>query len=946
MEAKLITGWCPNCKGKLLFNPADTNAVTCNFCDSSILPETILRSAPGSANRSSGAAAAASGMISNVALQAMDKIETPESALVYLKNVYDRLDWEVFKTDGDLYPSFILDFVEDKKMRAGATPLVWLLDFNAKVTPLRKKVEAIKDLENEMLAAFDPEDYTKAFEVFDTYKFIMDILFTRKEEILQDLLTDINNAERFKLDLAQLNQMKRELDEISQLLETSVHEPKELSDEPIIQKAQAEHNAQIAQDLAYRGIDAPSTYQAAVEAFRANNFSGAASLFSKIIGYSDTAIYLKKLEQDFIIRRELIVIGAKEYFLKPTEAKDFIFNVKNPVEDSSKGGKGCGKKNQPQPVQQEQPQQDANVQGLSLFGIKDDKLLDKDRALVAGITEIITTYAGKLLFVQNNKDLCVFDSMTNTTTILLTAEVGDFDGLPDEKGETNYRFFFNKDHTGIFFRKKLALVRKEEEKGGCGAKKKNQNIGPVYVEQPNNFSLLYLDLRTFVLVELVHEIVDIYKYEQFGIKNNSKLRGNSSSEKIAEYGDIIFYISSRRPNNDPMQEWEEKIYIYSLKQKMEIGVIESDYDIEDVVNNFVIFTQWDPSDWNKHLYVLNSDNNEVVMIEDNILDFKFANKDHIFYTVGNDDVAPLFYNNYLGTARQQILKRAERFIDSKAGWLYVSKGRGYNTVLMKISEDGQQQVPICSEFKAAIKITPSHVFYLDHYGRVCFAKVDGTSDKIICEGVGHISNVLVTDKFIYMFKWEDADSDNECWSIYSVQLDGQNLKKIEFNCVNAGFYDEKTIYYYKVTPQEYEFTHYDEKGNELKDKVDYVFTAYVKYHIDTGERENVLLSDPLSADPIEIKSGCFFKPKVTRLVPVYKLIPNRPSIRRHNVAAAGAVTAEKVDNEGGVIDENAAPIQNVASGCFGGKKQNTPSADGGNAPQQAKPGCGVGAKKK
>lgn len=939
MEAKLITGWCPSCKGKLAFDPNSTSPVTCNFCDTVSLPGNILRTAPGSGNRpSSGAAAAANGLISAVALSAMDKIETPESALVYLQNVYERFDWKIFRSEGELYPQFILDFVEDKKMRTGATPLVWLLDFNAKVRPLKERVQGLRDLEQEMVNAFDPEDYTRALQIFDSYKFSMDLLFEQKESIIQDLLADINNAEQFKLEPAKLAQMRQDLDQVSGLLETVVHEAKDLNDEPAIQRAQAEHNQRIAAKLASQGIDAPSTYQAAVEAFKANNFAGAATLFTKIIGYSNTSVYLKKLEQNFKIRNSLIVIGAKEYYLKPTEEKDYTFNVKNPGDEGGKKGLGCGKK--PQQPQQPQEQPKVDVRGLSLFAINDEQLLEKDRCLVAGITDIITLYAGKMIFIQKNKDLCVFNSMTNTTTILLPADEGDFQakGVEGKEG-SKYQFYFNNDHTGIFFRKKLALQKAQEEKGGCALKKKKEPEGPTYIFNPNNFSLLYLDLRSDMLVELVHEIVDIVEYNQFAVKNDNDLKIKVNlSEKMAEYGDIIFYISSRRANNDPNAEWEEKIYIYSLKQKLEIGVIESDYDIEDIVNNFVIFTQWDPSDWNKHLYVLNTDNNEVVLIEDNILDFKFANKDHIFYTVGNDDVAPMFYNNYAGTARQEILKRAERFIASVSGWLYVKKGSKANAVLMKISEDGKQKVPVCSQFVKAIKITPSHVFYLDWWGRVCVAKVDGTEDRWICEDVRNIHNVIVSDKHLYMFKWEDADEDKECWSIYSVQLDGRNLKKLEFNCVNAGFYDEKTIYYYKEIPQRYEFTDYDEKGNERKQVVDYTYWAYVKYHIDTGERENVLLSDPLSAEPIVIKYGCFGRKKKT-LTPNYKLIPEKIRIRRHNVASSGAVSSEKIvdDIVNGDDEGSATPAQ---TGCLGAlaKPANGKQAKGND--QGKKGGCG------
>ena len=938
----MLTGFCPNCNSKLSYSSGDAT-VECNCCDSIIKTSDILsrigvssRPMGGFAGTSSLSGGASGGLISGVALAAMQGIDSPESAIIYLKNFYDRYDWSHFKRDGELYPQVIMDMVEDKKMKSGATPQVWLLDFNAKTTPLCHKLEALKELEQEMFDVYDGDDYTKVLGVYEDYSFVMRMLFNRKEEILGDLEADIKYAKEFKLDSVKVHDMETLFASIKEAFEKQVHEPKELVDEPIIEKAQKEFNEKIAARLQEKGINAEEVYRIAVNAYVEGNFEVAASQFAKIIGYSDSTQYLKKLEKDFLFNGELIRIGRKNYFLRKSRDEDYTFNVKHPEEEVKGKGKGCSSKKQPA---QPQPQQDGAVdpnvyQGsaYSLFGLKEDMVVDYDTPLAVGITQVITTYAGKLLFLQKRKDLMLFDSKDNSTRVILTADEDDFSVNVSGKKDKSNAFYFNKDHTGIFFRKKLELVKEEEsnKKKGCSFKKQPEEEPKP--KQLNNFSLMYLDLTTFELSELCKEIVDIVEYKNFGASRNTTMLNGA----IADYGDVIFYKASRGEVIDQKIEPVEKIYIYSLKSRSEIGIVESDFQINNVVNQIVIMSQWDPNRLNKNLYVLNTETNELTLIEKNIYAYQFANQDHIFYTVGNEDVNPLFSNNYEGTERKEVLKKVERIIAFQAGWMYLIKGRGYNPVLMKLSEDGQQRIVVCTQFAQAIKVSPSHVYYTDTADNLCCVKVDGSDYQLITTDVA-ASNVIVEKDCIHLFRYEKVDKDNKkAYSLYKVDLDGRNLKKIAFNLLNAMNYNEKFIYFYKEEKQQFEFTDYNEKGEESKSMVDYTLRTYQSYNKESGEFELLCRNAPLSADSIEIKKGCFGRKKEV-LQPNYRLIPNKVEIELFNVAEAGAVTEEKEQAEELIA---ATQSQNKnAAGCGGNSNQPKTASTAANSNAKPLPGA-------
>ena len=403
MDSKMLSGFCPNCRSKLMYNATDIQ-VECQSCDSTIRAADILTSRTTATARPVGGFAAAGGavaggMVGGAAVAVMQGIESPESALVYLKNFYDRFDWAHFKLDGDLYPEAVMEMVEDKKMKSGATPIVWLLDFEARVTPLNKKLDSLQELEQEMFDVYDGYDYTKVLQVFADYTFIMNLLRDNQEAIFADLEAAVENARAFKLEAARFTQMQTGLAALKKRFEEQVHEIKEIGDEPVIKKAKAASDEKVAKKLLEKGIEAAGTYQLAVEAFKKGDLSVAAALFAKIVGYSDAALYLSKLDAEFLFHSSIIRIGLKDYYLRKSEDEDYTFDVKHPEEEGQKkkglgcGGKKKGKKVEEQPQEQEKDPNVYEGTAYTLLPLNEEHLIQKDKILAAGITQIITTFA-------------------------------------------------------------------------------------------------------------------------------------------------------------------------------------------------------------------------------------------------------------------------------------------------------------------------------------------------------------------------------------------------------------------------------------------------------------------------------------------------------------------------------------------------------------------------
>ena len=175
--SELLTGSCPNCGSKLLYDPKDST-VTCFACDSNLSVSEL----GGSKGSSFDAPASSFG--------AFMGFDNPESGVVFIENFFDTYDWEAYQSLPDIAIPEIAEVIGNNKIKNGAVPETWYLDFMGVYVPVSKKFEGLARFEKEIIEKFNPIDPTDIFESFDSYRCAAAALLEEKENIftLKDLI--------------------------------------------------------------------------------------------------------------------------------------------------------------------------------------------------------------------------------------------------------------------------------------------------------------------------------------------------------------------------------------------------------------------------------------------------------------------------------------------------------------------------------------------------------------------------------------------------------------------------------------------------------------------------------------------------------------------------------------------------------------------------------------
>ena len=120
--------------------------------------------------------------------------------------------------------------------------------------------------------------------------------------------------------------------------------------------------------------------------------------------------------------------------------------------------------------------------------------------------------------------------------------------------------------------------------------------------------------------------------------------------------------------------------------------------------------------------------------------------------------------------------------------------------LIKSNYDGTNRRYICSGFSRIISINPNYVYYVDTMNNLHVVTVNGLDDRILISNFE--KELIVNNEKVFFFAKEyvgeycgENDKFEGGHSIYSIDLNGHNLKKIAFNVKHAEMYDENTIYY-------------------------------------------------------------------------------------------------------------------------------------------------------
>ena len=868
-----MTTQCPNCGYRLDF---DTNvtSVRCDCCDSSFPIDRLLSKAGATGGSSSVSGAGAS------AMAIAQLIDSPDAGLVYIQNRFDNTNWEAYSESTEIIIPEIEEMVEKSKIKFGATASAWLLDFESVAYPLNKKLEGLRGKAVKMAEQYSDVDLTAILMDFDLYKEITAIICDEKAALIKRLENALKYAEQFALEEKALAKMKEDLANIKSALD-AMQPVKNPSDVPELRAAQDKIDEEKIKEFAARGLVVNEIYSEAVKMMDEENCDRNELLrrFESIRGYSDVNEKIEALNRYYNFKHEYYNFCGRSFIFK-SKSREALFDPKTAGKTEKK------------PADTNETQYTGTV--LALFEVIDRK--PTKEPVLENITQILTVYGSRLYYVKLDSSICYFDIVTKREFELDKGKVGDY--MCKEK------VLLNSMGTSLYIRKRLPL---EILKKGCLDKLLNKQDEAI--ERRNNYSLLQVSLTSDFSNTVIKELVDVterHGNNVFYTKADELDMAEAMKQKKAASKDTA-------PATEDEEE-EEKIKlafrVYNMLTGEDREILNDNCEIHNVVDSYVVFSKYAPNAYNKDLYVFNVDTNEETLIENNVLDYFTAIKGRIYYTVGNDAYCPLFSNNLSGSDRVEIMSDIENIIDIRAGWMYVLKKIANYRVLVKVSSDGKERKVVCLDFKQSIKITDMYIYYIDTAGSLRVARTDGKENVLIADNVS-ADNVIVDKECIYYLREEYVDRRKMAASLYRMDMDGHNVRKLLFDVSDIENFDAESIMIKRTEDALFEFKiPVDKKNNTTTERREYKLTHFCKYYKNSGELDTLLTLGLPDETQYEFK-GCFGKKKT--FSSTYKQIPKKTTYKRANVAGAGSVFGEQTAEQGVEI---ANPLNN-AGGCGG-----------------------------
>lgn len=859
--SKTLSGFCPKCNTPLTYEMGDVT-VECPGCDLSFEVAALNKSS----NAISSSVSSALSMITG--------FDNPESGVVFIENFFDTYNWKDYQETEEILIKDVSEVIQRNKIRNGASGQAWYIDYKGLAVPVAKKLEGLNNIAAKIAEKYDPEDMSESFANFDIYRKVSKALVANREEILKQLECAVKYAEKFKLDADKLAEIKKDLKDLTAALNALVA-IETIQEVPGYDKAQEKVDKELEKVFAAKGIDAKAVYADALSIYNSSALEKgrALELFESIRGYGESVRYIEKINVYFDFNSEMFHFFGKYYIYKKESFQMPALNVAN---------LGKKKEKAKDPAQGEEQQ---SVTAYTLYEIVNG-VPSKD-ALVKGIEQFVTCYGSKYYYFKKNQGLYCFDLLTHTDTCVDAGKTADYMG----NGAFQVRLVLN--GTAIAIKKKLAPI----EKKGCLGFGKKKKVEEILI---NNFSLILVDVKSATTRVVVKEMVDIcdpydkeifYIFAERPIKGKDKKGNNIYDEKVAPIS---------------------KLMVCDLASGENKSILSDSCEIHTVSNKKVVYSLWKPNALNRDLRVYDIVNGTDTLIEDNIYKYFAVIDGNIYYTIGNSSYRPLVRNSFDGNDRKEIMQNVENIIGIRAGWLYVSKGRRYNKTLIKVSADGESRVIICSQLKKIINFSSSYVHYVDINNQLRVVRTDGKEDRIIGE---NITWAIIDDNYLYYVRREKVElasdtllgEDKYAFSLYKMDKDGSNVKKLVFNVADVKGFDDKRLFYvtkgnvrFKVTvpvDKKHTETHYEE----------HFVTRYFEFDKAT-EKSTVVMTLGLPARGTSFKSGCL--KKEVKADVVFEEAPVVLSFKYKGLAAIGAVEAEAEEKkQEKKAESNAAPAK-------------------------------------
>ena len=840
---------CPSCGRPLLYDldaqNAEAQKIVCDACGN----EWDVRAIEGRTDS-----------IANVGVYEQEMsdaatvsyIDDSVSALAFLENYFENYEWDDFNMTSSMSIPTVDKIVEKLIVKQGSVAATWQLQFMSIATPLLKKVQGLLILEAHFFDEFAKTgDPANGFIYFDSYQSIARKLVAEGDNLVKKMSNAIKYFKKYGGKQTELAGMEKQLKFIqAQMAQIKV--VKSYTEMPKFAKAVEQNRKRVAGELAQKGIDAEQVYKDAVADFETDvDRRALLARFDSISGYRDANDYADKLDIFYSFSFDegvLIRLGDKYYILRRVSAAAFNPATKGPEESESAT---------------------AAQQSFSLFEIVDKE--PQATPKVKNITNILTTYAGYLIYIKNSSELCIFNPFDDTNaaeTVVLSAKRGDF-----EDGNGDINFFIEGKY--LFVTRKLKAVVTEQKKG-CFASlfKKPAKIN---ITTRNNYELLVLDMSCGTVETAVPEMIDI----------------------MDNFDGHIFYTTHEVVEGIG----KEKFFVYNALDKSTKELLDANTEIVDVIGGKVIYFMWTPNALNKDMYALDLHEGSSTLLDRNVFDYYRNIEGKAYYFVGNKTVKTLYSVNTDGTGKMEIMQHANNLGSSlgvRNGWLYLQKGTGVNAAIKKVRADGQKTITLCTQFKKLICFKDGYVYYVDALDTLRVVREDGTGNREVLKSVGKI--VHISDDAIYLLKKERVgvvDSSGVSYrsnSLYKVDIDGHNLTKIVFDvsAAQVNEYNHDEFYLYKTNIKRYKISTPVDKDNYNEEYVDREIKSLVLFNtIDGSFTDVAVFGKPVRPDDVTFKPGCLFKKKITKST-IVEEVPNKITYSRKGKMKAGAIGVEQL----------------------------------------------------
>lgn len=812
-----LSGICPNCGSKLIYKD-DEQSVMCYACDSLINVADFAGSKAVEGGKTVG----------GVAAVAMMGFDNPESGVVFLENFFETYAWKEYQADAEIEIPEISGVISNNKMKNGAVASAWYLEYKGLAVPVRKKIEGLAWIAEKIGEAYNPDDLTEAYESYDVYVNVSKRLLEEKENIFGRLECAIKYAEKFKLEKTKLSGIKADIEELKAMYDRDVYAVTDISDLPAYLAAQAALNTEKSRELAVRGIDAKAAYEEALQMYNSENpdKSGALVLLERVRGYGESVRLINNINQFYNFEGELYRFFGK-YFVFKNESYVETLNVKE-----------LGKKKAKKGQEAEQTQQVAAPKAWSLYEVVDGE--PSKAPIVAGITKMIACYGGKIYYFKLNQGIYSYNAYTNIETQVDAGKTSDY--TMNDGSMYQYALINN---GKAFLVKKRAVREMKPVEGG----KKGQMVEAADIT---------LNPESVIVVDMVNEIAKkaIPAMQKVVFPENNK-----KGKKLLKLNSRLFYTFVEKSipvqakgcgskKKEPVVELQTKFMVCNLITGECQQVLDEKCEICTVCKDKIVYTVDKPNKYNKDILVYDMTTGESNVVESNVYEYVDVIEGKVYYRVGNEEYCPLVRNSFAGGEREEIMQNVDRIICDIGGWMYVHKGKGINSLLVKISADGKKQVVLCSQIQEFIGFFGNLIYYKDYGDTLRSVRIDGKNNIAIAK---NIEEVYPLQKALFYTRKEKVGEEKEALSIYKMDKDGRNVRKLVFDVDKVGVNELDSKLYFKRN-ETARFKVYEPKKEKEAVLIDYPLQKYYEMDMNTEDVQLVLTVGLPHSE--ERKKGC------------------------------------------------------------------------------------------